>query len=182
MPDPQPHPVRLVNYDPAWPALAAKEATRLRSAIGDTLVAVEHFGSTAVPGLAAKPVLDLMPVVGDLTALDRQQPQVEALGYQWHGEFGIEGRRFCTLTENDLRRIHVHCFQEASPEIHRHLALRDYLRAHPDRAQAYAREKRRAAALHPVDSHAYNQEKWDWVEREEARALEWAEHGRTVSD
>lgn len=164
----------MADYDPAWPVRAVQVSARLRAAIGEALITVEHFGSTAVPGLPAKPVLDLMPIVSELTALDRRRPQVEAIGYAWYGEYGIAGRRFCTLTENGIRRVHVHCFEDGSPEIHRHLAFRDYMRAHSDRARAYAEEKQRAADLHPDNSTAYNLEKWAWVEHEEARALQWA--------
>ena len=174
MVDPTPYSVQIVAYDPAWPEIAARESARVQAAIGGTLITVEHIGSTAVPGLAAKPVLDLMLIVSELMALDHRRPQVEAIGYAWHGEYDIAGRRFCTLTKDGSRRVHVHCFAAGSPEIHRHLAFRDYMRAHPDRARAYADEKRRAAALHPDNSTAYNREKWAWVEQEEARALEWA--------
>ena len=175
MVSPSPHSVRIVAYDSAWPERAAAESTRLTSALGALLVRVEHIGSTSVPGLAAKPIVDLIPVVTDLAALDGEQQTVEALGYDWFGEFGIAGRRYCSLTIGGERQVHLHFYTDDSPEIQRHLVFRDYLRTHPERAQAYAQEKRRAAALHPNDSWAYNEEKQAWVKAEEMRALAWLE-------
>ncbi len=171
---PPPHAVVLEPYDPRWPALAAQETLRLRQALGANLILVEHFGSTAVPGLAAKPVIDLMLLVADQAALDRDRPTIEALGFEWYGEFGIPGRRFCTFTDADgVRRIHLHGYAANSPQVGRHLIFRDYLRTHPHEARAYEREKRRAAALHPRDSLAYHDEKDAWVSACEARALVW---------
>lgn len=171
---PVPHHVEIVPYDPAWPAIAELEAIRLAGALGTNLLRTEHIGSTSVPGLAAKPIVDMIPVVVSLEDLDWQRPKIEALGYEWFGEYGIEGRRFCILSRDGKRVAHLHFFQQGSPQISRHVAFRDYLRANPGAASAYEAEKRRAAALHPLDSSAYNLEKWDWVVREEAKALEWA--------
>jgi len=139
-----PIPVVLAAYDPAWPQMAAQHAARL-AVLGRTLVAVHHIGSTSVPGLAAKPIIDLMPLVTSLAALDAERGRLEALGYVWHGEFGIAGRRYCTLCDAAGNRLaHVHFFSADSPDVERHIAFRDYLRAHPATARAYGREKRRA--------------------------------------
>ena len=170
---PPPIPVILADYDPEWPRLATRQGERLQ-ALGPVLVAVHHIGSTSVPGLAAKPILDLMPLVTDLGDLDRRRAVLEALGFDWHGEYGMAGRRYFTLDDpSGLRVVQLHCFQAASPEAVRHLAFRDYLRAHPDATQAYEQEKRRARALHPDDSHAYGDEKGAWIRVTEAMALNW---------
>jgi len=170
---PPPFPVILADYDPGWPRRAARHAERLQ-ALGPILVAVHHIGSTSVPGLAAKPILDLMPLVTDLGELDHRRAVLEGLGFDWHGEYGIAGRRYCTLDDRaGVRAVQMHCFQAASPEARRHLAFRDYLRTHPDVAEAYEREKRRARALHPDDSHAYGDEKDAWIRVTEADALAW---------
>src|SRR5262245_27171583 len=98
-----PTPIVLAPYDPEWPRMAASRAESLR-VIGPVLVTVHHIGSTSVPGLAAQPIIDLMPLVTELDALDRQQALLEALGYDWRGEYGIPERRYCTLAdENGVR-------------------------------------------------------------------------------
>lgn len=168
-----PYPVAIAEPDPDWPRIAAAYADQLL-VLGPVVVAVHHIGSTSVPGLAAKPIIDLMPLVGDLGALDARCADIVALGYAWHGEYGIPGRRFCTLDAAGTRRAHLHFFEPGSPHVARHLAFRDYLRAHPGIAAAYAREKRHAARLHPDNSHAYNDEKDAWVRAAEAEALHWS--------
>ena len=170
---PPPIPVFLAPYHPAWPKMAADHAARLQ-ALGSTLVAVHHIGSTSVPGLAAKPIIDLMPLVTNLDDLDRKRSLVETLGYSWHGELGIAERRYCALSDDKGNRIaQLHFFAADSSQATRHIAFRDYLRAHPEVARAYEQEKRRARDLYPNDSHAYTDEKEAWIRHTEARALVW---------
>jgi GrpB-like predicted nucleotidyltransferase (UPF0157 family) len=170
---PPPIPVVLAAFDPTWARLADARAEQLR-VLGGCLVGVHHIGSTSIAGLAAKPILDLMPLVRDLAVLDRERGRVESLGYAWHGENGISERRYCTLCdESGVRIVQLHCFRAGSPHATRHLAFRDYLRAHPDVVRAYEAEKRRAQKLHPDNSHAYGAAKSAWIQRTEAIALEW---------
>lgn len=170
---PSPIPVVLASYNPDWPHQAACQAEQLH-VLSPVLVSVHHIGSTSVPGLAAKPIIDLMPLVRNLAGLDRMRAAVEALGYAWHGAYGISGRRYCTLAdETGVRAVQLHCFRVNSPHAVRHIAFRDYLRAHPDVARAYEAEKRRARDLHPDDSHAYGAEKSAWISQAEAVALTW---------
>lgn len=170
---PPPIPVILAAYNPDWPQMAADHAERLR-VLGPILVIVHHIGSTAVPGLAAKPIIELMALVTGLAELDREHRSVEALGYDWHGELGISGRRYCTLSDKaGIRLVQLHFFKMDSPHAERHIAFRNYLRAHHETAVAYEKEKRRARDLHPHDSHAYNDEKDAWIRQAEAAALNW---------
>src|SRR5258708_3742868 len=114
--------VFLAAYNPEWPDIAAGHAERLR-VLGSILVMVHHIGSTSVPGLIAKPIIDLMPLVTDMAGLDRERRCVEALGYNWHGELGISGRRYCTLSdEASVRMVQCHFFTADSPHVERHIA------------------------------------------------------------
>jgi GrpB-like predicted nucleotidyltransferase (UPF0157 family) len=169
-----PHAVVILPYDPGWPLRAGEITAQLTGVLKENLLGVEHIGSTSIPGLAAKPVIDLLPIVKDLSQLDTQRPSIEELGYEWRGEFGIAGRRFCALTSPAGQRlVHLHFYQKESEPILRHLAFRDYLRAHPLIVKEYEQEKRRAAALYPDDSLAYNDEKADWVQYHEKKAVKW---------
>lgn len=168
-----PIPVVIADYDLNW-SIAATHLSATLLGISPTILKVHHIGSTSVPGLAAKPIIDLIPVVLSLTELDSLQTRIESVGYQWHGEFGISGRRYCTFSDGaGMRVVQLHCYEQNSPHIERHLAFRDYLRAHPNIAKSYENEKRRAAQLHPENSHAYSDEKGEWIRNVEVEALAW---------
>jgi len=166
-------PVELLPYDPAWANHAQRESMRVAAAISGMILAVHHIGSTAVPGILAKPILDLMPVVHSLIELDDARPVIEGLGYAWWDEYGLPGRRYCTLDDpiTARRNVQLHFFENGSPEIARLLAFRDYLRSHPGLAREYEAEKCRCRELHRLDSHAYNACKGAWIRRIEAEAL-----------
>ena len=168
-----PQAVRVVPYDPTWPQRFAEERDRLAALLGDTCIAIHHIGSTAIPGADAKPILDLMPVVRDLAAVDALTPAFATLGYEALGEFGIPGRRyFCK--GGDERTHQLHIFQVGDhANIVRHLAFRDYLRAHPDDLAAYCALKRDLAQRHPWDIAAYCSGKERLARQIEQRALAW---------
>jgi GrpB-like predicted nucleotidyltransferase (UPF0157 family) len=176
-----PIPVVIVEHDLQWTVKAARFSCDLR-ALSSVVLDVHHIGSTSVLGLAAKPIIDLMPTVSNLTKFDELQLRVEALGYVYHGEFGMAGRRYCTLSNGAGNRlVQLHCFEENSPHIQRHLAFRDYLRAHPAVAKRYENEKHRAALLHADNSHAYSDEKSAWIRSVELDALAWYVKQRCIS-
>ena len=168
-------PVELHPHSPHWAEQARAETVRLRKALGGVLITVHHIGSTSIPGIMAKPIVDLIPVVSDLASLDRTMPRVEALGYECLGEFGLPGRRYCRRDDplTGRRACQVHCYADGWPEIDRHLAFADYLRAHPAIAKDYEAEKVRAATLHPGNTLDYNDAKNDWIKRVERDALHW---------
>jgi GrpB-like predicted nucleotidyltransferase (UPF0157 family) len=166
------HSIVLCEHDPEWAPRAAQEITRLMTAMGPALVRIEHVGSTSIPGLRAKPTIDLLPIASTLTALDAARGAFESLGYEWRGEFGLPQRRFCVLNAADGRRLfNVHCWAQDDPSIARHLAFRDYLRAHPEEAKAYEAVKLRAAAQCGDDMARYTDLKSDWIRACQTRAL-----------
>jgi GrpB-like predicted nucleotidyltransferase (UPF0157 family) len=166
--------VTLAAHDPRWLETATAEGVRISAAIGAPVLRVEHIGSTAIPGIAAKPTIDLMPIVATEAILDTCRAPLEALGYLWRGEYGISGRRYSVLEQSGKRLFHVHIFAEGNENIARHVAFRDYLREHRDEARAYEVAKRAAATAHPWNSMAYNDHKSDWVRACQQRALAWA--------
>lgn len=167
--------VELRPHSPLWAQMAAAESARLKAALGDLLITVHHIGSTSIPGILAKPIVDMMPLVRDLERLDASEDAIRALGYKWYGEFGLPGRRYCTLADpaTGKRKFQLHCYRDGDPAIARHIAFRDYLRAHPFVAKEYEMEKIRAVAAQPNDTLAYNAEKNDWIKRVEQDALAW---------
>lgn len=164
--------VVVVEYDPQWPEMFAAEAEKLKAVFGRELTAIHHIGSTSVPGLKAKPIIDIMPIVKDIGAVDRFNEAMIRLGYEPLGEFGIPGRRFFPKG-GEKRTHHVHVFQEGSKEALRHMAFRDYLRAHPEEAGQYGELKQRLAGRFPDDIESYMDGKDGFIKAMEQKALAW---------
>src|SRR5687768_1450423 len=118
-----PYSVRLLPHDPQWAEQASQEAARILEAVWPAIIEMHHVGSTAIPGISAKPIIDLVGVGPSLPKVEAARLRIEALGYAWHGEYGLVGRRFCTLSDaqTGLRRFHLHCYASGDPSIHRHL-------------------------------------------------------------
>ena len=146
-------PIELVNYDPAWPELFAREEARIRSVLGERVVRLEHTGSTSVPGLAAKPIVDITMFVADVNDEDAWIPDLETAGYRlvirerepdWYDHRVFKGPD---------TNINLHVFSAGCIELERMVGFRDWLRTHEDDRQLYERTKRDLAA-----------EKWDYVQ------------------
>lgn len=149
--------VKLLAYDPAWSAGAAEEAALIRDKCKPMVLRVEHIGSTAVPGLTAKPVLDLMPLLQDFESGFGCVVPMRTLGYWYAGEYGISGRHF--FVKGNPRTHHVHMLVEGSPDAVRHLAVRDILQADPHTAAAYATLKSELAGRFGHDRERYAEAK-----------------------
>jgi len=153
----------VVPYDESWPQAYAGEARRIEAALAPLAVTLHHIGSTSVPGLAAKPVIDLLLVVGSHRDLDERTSALEELGYEAKGEFGIPGRRYFSRGPDEARTHHVHAYEAGHPEIARHLVFRDFLRDDPAEGRRYGQLKARLAAAHRDDVEAYTEGKASYI-------------------
>lgn len=137
--------IEFVPYNPYWPELFASEAELIKQALGNNCITIHHIGSTSIPGLSAKPIIDMLPVVRDIQAVDQATKAMESLGYEVKGEYGIAFRRYFQKSK-DARTHNVHVYQENDPEISRYLKFRDWMRSHPEDARAYSKLKQELAA------------------------------------
>lgn len=154
--------VVVVDYDPAWPKLFESLRDRIASALGPMALAIEHVGSTSVPNMPAKPIVD-MDVVVRTEDVPVATAAMEALGYRHEGNLGIAGRdafRWCA----DFPAHHLYVCPEGSPALRRHILFRDYLRTHPDAARDYAKHKLELAALHHDDRSKYQDAKAGFID------------------
>ena len=138
------------------------------------------MGSTSVPGIWAKPVIDIMPVVHDIDTVDSLNDELRALGYVPKGEYGIRGRRFFNLNDGERRMFNVHVYGVGNPEIASHLDFVAYLRAQPDAAATYGELKRELARRYPDQVDRYTDGKTEFIRaiREIAQqSKEAASHG-----
>jgi GrpB-like predicted nucleotidyltransferase (UPF0157 family) len=175
--------VDLCDYDPQWPALFESLRSRIVSALGPLVIAVEHIGSTSVPNICAKPIIDLDVVVRpeDVPAAISA---VEALGYRHEGDLGIDGREAFRWTA-EFPEHHLYLCPQGSPAFERHVLFRDYLRAHPEKAQQYAELKKRLAEQYHDDRSKYQEAKSafidDLIERARGIAMEKERGGQPKS-
>ena len=167
-------PYRLVDPDPAWAAAFEREADALRAALpAELVVRIDHVGSTSVPGLVAKPVVDIQLSVAAMTPVEAYAVPLAALGYD-HGvdPWNDEHEFFSRSDGEEYGGVNLHVCVAGSEWERRHLAFRDWLRGHPDDAAAYAATKRSLAEAHPRDIVAYLDGKTELIERLTDRALE----------
>jgi GrpB-like predicted nucleotidyltransferase (UPF0157 family) len=153
--------VRLTPHHPRWKRIFSSEAYLILDELRDDSLRLYHCGSTSIPDIAAKPVIDILGSVESLERLDQQKPRLEALGYAYKGEYGIEGRRYCVLynPEQTIGYVHLHIFQHGHHEINTHLLFRDHLRTNPDAARAYEEHKLSLVHEKLVGREKYPEEK-----------------------
>jgi putative glutamine amidotransferase len=160
----------IEEYDPAWPSRFEAEAGRVRAALGDQVVRIDHVGSTSVSGLGAKPVIDIQVSVRSMRPREAYRGRLEELGYRWRIDPWMVDHEFFSLDERGERAFHVHVCLHGSAWERRHLAFRDWLRDHPEDAAAYERLKRKLAERHPRDTYSYADAKGDFVREIESKA------------
>ena len=163
--------VEVVPHNPRWRDAFEAEARQVAAALGENAAAIHHIGSTAIPNIYAKPVIDMLVEVKDVTELDGQSSAMESLGYEVMGEFGIPGRRYFRKdTPEGIRTHQIHAFEAGSAEAERHLAFRDYMIAHPGDALAYSELKRKLAEEHPQSIDGYMDGKDAFIKEMDRRA------------
>jgi GrpB-like predicted nucleotidyltransferase (UPF0157 family) len=157
-------------YDPAWPSRFESESARIREALGNDAVRIEHVGSTSVPGLGAKPVVDIQVSVASMVPRDVYTHALIGLGYRWTVDPWTDEHEFFSKDEDGERAFHVHVCSTGSDWERRHIAFRDWLRANPADASAYERLKRDLADQHPRDTYSYARAKTDFIQEITDRA------------
>ena len=165
--------IEIVEPDPRWPEMFLVEAARLRRALDPALVIdIDHFGSTAIPGLAAKPIIDILITAHSIVAAAAAIKPLLTLGYVFWEDNPRKDRMFFVkgMPPHGQRRTHHVHIMEPGDELQRQLLFRDYLRAHPDEAQRYAALKRDLAQRHRHDREAYTSAKNDYVASITAKA------------
>ncbi|MDQ1541186.1 MAG: hypothetical protein QOH29_1912 [Actinomycetota bacterium] len=162
-------PVVVVEYDGEWPELFQREERRIRELLGDTVVSIEHVGSTSVPGLAAKPIIDIDLVVPSSSDEATYVPPLEAAGYRliirepnWHEHRMLKGPD---------TNVNLHVFSPGAVETRRHLVFREWLRSHPDDRDLYARTKLELAGREWADTRDYTFAKNEVIDAIYARAF-----------
>lgn len=180
--DPRRHPslddrfdpaIRIVSYDAGWPREFEREAAAIQSALDGVVLRVDHVGSTAVPGLDSKPIIDIQVAVEDVGDLDAFVPALERLGYLFAPDPDSPDLHFFGKPAERPRLFHVHVCAAGSEEEARHLAVRDFLRAHGKEAAGYGDRKRELADCSPCDRLAYIASKAPYMADLESRAVAW---------
>ncbi|CEG28368.1 GrpB family protein [Bacillus sp. B-jedd] len=163
--------VRLSEYNEEWAAMFQEEAHFLKKVFGNLIITIEHFGSTSVKGMKAKPVIDMMAIVKEIGQVDHFNEEMISFGYDAAGEWGIQGRRLFRKGGN-YRTHHIHFYEQGNPQIARHLIFRDYLRVQSEEAERYSNFKDELAGRYLTTSE-YSPAKKDFVSEMEQRALKW---------
>jgi GrpB-like predicted nucleotidyltransferase (UPF0157 family) len=156
--------ITVVDYDPIWRLAFEAVRARVWSVVGDVAITVEHVGSTSVPGLAAKPIIDISVVVPNEAAVPVAIDRLATLGYRHLGNLGIEGRE-AFASPNIPPRHHLYVCPSASLALKNHLHVREHLRAHSEAAKEYGALKRQLAARFPEDIDGYTEGKSEAILR-----------------
>ena len=156
-------PVVVVDYDPDWPREFERLRARVARVLGDVAVGIEHVGSTAVPGLAAKPVIDLDVIVRSPPDVQTAIQRLASLGYEHEGDLGVPGREAFRWPAGEPRH-HLYVCVDGSEPLREHLLFRDYLRSSPEAARLYGVTKKQAAMEFPNDRDAYSRAKGTLIE------------------
>ena len=164
--------IAVVAYSPTWPLLFEDERVRLAVVLGDNAVEIEHIGSTSVPGLSAKPVIDILVALERFDPIEECDRRLAPLGYSRPSAQDFDETEHRFYRKGSPRSHHLHLVEYGTWEHQRHLVFRDYLRAHPDIARLYADVKRELALAFKHNRPAYTNGKTAFIKSIVARALE----------
>jgi GrpB-like predicted nucleotidyltransferase (UPF0157 family) len=165
--------VFVTAFQHSWREKFEFEAAQLREIFGGELIEIHHIGSTSIPGMDAKPIIDILMEVQDIQKIDTFNEKMQCAGYIPKGEYGIPGRRFFIKGDEPHHTHHIHVFQKGHADIARHIDFRDYLIAHPEEASKYARLKHELAGRHHLDIESYQAGKKQFIKRVDQKAKEW---------
>ena len=158
--------VVVLPYDETWKKDFYSIEAELKDAVGDLVTGIEHVGSTSVPGLSAKPIIDIDVIIKDYTVFEAVVDSLAKIGYKHEGDLGIPGREALKYDGKEhLRKHHLYVCTQDSSELKRHISFRDYLRSHPEAVNEYSRIKEEGAALYPYDIDKYIEYKSPVIEK-----------------
>jgi GrpB-like predicted nucleotidyltransferase (UPF0157 family) len=165
--------VEMYPHNPKWASEYETIAAQLKPIFGKQLLLIEHIGSTSIPGIKAKPIIDILIAVTDIGCVAGAIPAMEALGYDFRGERGIPGRQYFRMEPDNASGIHVHIYQQEHAAITEKLGFRNYLRTHPGQAQAYSQLKESLAEKFREDRATYTESKSDFIVETIGLAADW---------
>ncbi len=165
--------IMVVPYDPTWTEMLQQEAFKIVKIFGSELISIHHIGSTAIPGLSGKPIIDILLVVRNIDKVETFNSVMIQWGYEPQGEYGIPGR-YLFFKGGDTRRTHhVHTYEPSHSEVTKLLDFRDYLIAHPQEIQRYGSLKAELAQQFPHDISGYRAGKSPFITEINRKAHEW---------
>ncbi len=173
--------VKMVSHRPEWVSLYKEEADKLKRILEKEVNHIYHIGSTSILDIKAKPIIDILVEVKDISKIDNYNEEFQSLDYEIKGEYGITGRRFFTKGGNQ-RTHHVHVFQSGNHEIKKHLLFRDYLRNYPVEAKKYSDLKEKLAEIYRYDIEKYIEGKDSFIKEIDRKAVIWEEQTNKDKD
>lgn len=162
-------------HDPKWVGMFNAESTLIVRALGANAKTAHHVGSTAIPTIWAKPIIDMLIEVADIRLVDQCNDILRRLGYEAMGEYGIPTRRYFRKANRfGTRTYHAHVFPQGSPHVNRHIVFRDFMNMHPEWAAKYSDLKRELALRHAISSEGYQAGKSEFIKAIDDLAAIWS--------
>lgn len=165
----------LSEYDPDWISEFDSIKELLSRVFGGKALRIEHVGSTSIKGMVAKPIIDVLVIVEKLESFENEKKSMIDTGYEWRYHTDPDGLVFYKLGPDGEKLENIHICEESSPWVRQFIAIRDYLRAHPEKAKEYSELKQKNIELYPNDYPAYRDAKAPFLERLKQEAYSWEE-------